>query len=147
MPHSLPHSLSRSLRHPLRRLLPLLSIALVTGLGGCDLLGIEGASAVAARRDAEGRAVGAGCRQGARSVEQCYDLNKRADKAAVFAGWRDMNDYMRENKLEAMPSLPDLDTTLAAAGDADTGVSTDAGGKSEKTGKADKADKADKSRQ
>jgi len=29
-------------------------------------------------------------------------LNKRADKAAVFAGWREMNDYMRENKLEAV---------------------------------------------
>ena len=28
---------------------------------------------------------------------------KRADKAAVFAGWKEMNDYMRENKIEAMP--------------------------------------------
>ena len=30
-------------------------------------------------------------------------LNKTADKAAVFAGWREMNDYMRENKIDPMP--------------------------------------------
>ena len=27
-------------------------------------------------------------------------LNRKADRAAVFAGWREMNDYMRENKIE-----------------------------------------------
>ncbi|MEO5735051.1 MAG: hypothetical protein ABIN96_14280 [Rubrivivax sp.] len=125
----------------MRRLLPILSVATLLSLTGCDLLGIEGASVVAARRDAEGRAVGAGCRQGARSVEQCYGLNKRADKAAVFAGWRDMNDYMRENKLEAMPSLPDPANTVASAGDAETGTSTDDGDKPGKAGKSDKSDK------
>jgi hypothetical protein len=71
------------------------------------MLGIESASAQTAKREAEGKAVGAGCRHAARSVEQCYALNRRADKAAVFAGWREMNDYMRENKLEAMPAEPD----------------------------------------
>ena len=25
------------------------------------------------------------------------------ERAAVFAGWRDMNDYMRENKIEPVP--------------------------------------------
>jgi hypothetical protein len=73
-------------------------------LAGCDLLGIEGASAVAARREAEGKAIGGACRHAARSIEQCYASNKRADKAAVFAGWREMNDYMRENQIEAMPA-------------------------------------------
>ena len=29
-------------------------------------------------------------------------LNKKADKAAVFAGWREMNDYMRENKIDTV---------------------------------------------
>jgi hypothetical protein len=48
-------------------------------------------------------------------VEQCYALNKRADKAAVFAGWREMNDYMRENKLEAMPAEPDTEVAAAEA--------------------------------
>lgn len=72
-------------------------------LAGCDALGLEPASAVAARKDAEGRAVGAACRHAARAIEQCYAMNKRADKGSVFAGWREMNDYMRENKIEAMP--------------------------------------------
>ena len=102
----------------MRRLALVLCLAAPLWLAGCDMLGIETASAVAARRDAEGKAVGAGCRQAARSVEQCFALNRRADKAAVFAGWREMNDYMRENKMDAMP--PEPDTELAAA-EADRG--------------------------
>lgn len=97
----------------MRRLTLLLSASATLWLSGCDLLGIESASTVAARREAEGRAVGAGCRHAARSIEQCFALNRRADKAAVFAGWRDMNDYMRENRIEAMP--PEAETELAAA--------------------------------
>ena len=30
-------------------------------------------------------------------------MNEKADKAAIFAGWRDMNDYMRENKIDPVP--------------------------------------------
>ena len=101
----------------MRRLALVLCLAAPLWLAGCDMLGIETASAVAGRRDAEGKAVGAGCRQASRSVEQCFALNRRADKAAVFAGWREMNDYMRENKLEAMPAEP---STELAAAEADT---------------------------
>jgi hypothetical protein len=72
-------------------------------LAGCDQLGIESASAVAARKEAEGKAIGGACRHAARAIEDCYELNRKADKAAVFAGWRDMNDYMRENKIEPVP--------------------------------------------
>src|SRR5262245_26692321 len=98
---------------------PILLVALLSLLGGCDQLGIESTTAVAARRDAEGRAVGAGCRQAARSVEHGYDLNKRADKAAVYAGWRDMNDYMRENQLQAQPPAPESEAVEVAAADGD----------------------------
>lgn len=102
----------------MRRLLPtFLLLATTLGLAGCDLLGIESASAVAARKTAEGRAIGAGCRHAARSIEQCYTQNRRADKAAVFAGWREMNDYMRENNLEAMPAPPDPQTARAEGED------------------------------
>ncbi len=66
------------------------------------MLGIETAPRVAGRRDAEGKAVGGACRHAGRAIEECYALNKQADKAAVFAGWREMNDYMRENKIEAI---------------------------------------------
>ena len=48
-------------------------------------------------------AVGGACRHAGRSIEDCYANNRRADKAAVFAGWREMNDYMRENNIQAMP--------------------------------------------
>ncbi len=78
-------------------------LAVLALLGGCDLLGIEPASALVARKDAEGRAVGGACRHAGRAIEDCYNLNKKADKAAVFAGWREMNDYMRENKIDAVP--------------------------------------------
>jgi hypothetical protein len=42
------------------------------------------------------------------------DSNKKADKSAVFNGWREMNDYMRENKIE--PVAPALNTQVANAG-------------------------------
>ncbi|CAG1019307.1 hypothetical protein BURC_04180 [Burkholderiaceae bacterium] len=72
-------------------------------LAGCDMLGIESPEKLAAARDAEGRAIGGACRHAGRAIEDCYALNRRTDKAAIFAGWRDMNDYMRENKIEEVP--------------------------------------------
>jgi hypothetical protein len=86
----------------MRRLVLLITMSVPLWLGGCDMLGIESASAIAARKEAEGKAVGGACRHAGRAIEDCYALNKRADKAAVFAGWREMNDYMRENKIESV---------------------------------------------
>jgi hypothetical protein len=74
-------------------------------LAGCEWLGIEPASALAARKDAEARAVGAACRHAGRAIEDCYALNRRVDKGAMFAGWRDMNDYMRDNKIDEVAPL------------------------------------------
>jgi hypothetical protein len=104
-----------------------LTLCLPLALAGCDQLGIESGPVTMARREAEGKAVGAGCRHAIRSVEQCYQLNKRADKAAVFAGWREMNDYMRENKVEGIP--PEKPTELAEADDAVDAPSGKAPGK------------------
>jgi hypothetical protein len=86
------------------RLVSAALLAALLGLAGCDQLGIPTPAVEAAKREAEGKAIGAGCRHAARSVENCYETNKRADKAAIFAGWREMNDYMRENNIEAMPA-------------------------------------------
>ena len=72
-------------------------------LGGCDLLGIDSPEKIAAAREADGKAIGGACRHAGRAIEDCYAIYKKADRAAVFAGWRDMNDYMRENKIEAVP--------------------------------------------
>ncbi len=85
----------------------LTSLLLLASVSGCDLLGIESTTDLAARREAEGKAIGGACRHAGRAIEDCYALNRKADKAAVFAGWRDMNDYMRENKVDAVaPVLP-----------------------------------------
>ena len=73
-------------------------------LVGCDQLGIETPAVTHARKEADSKAVGGACRHAGRAIEDCYTLNKKADKAAVYAGWREMNEYMRENKLE--PVLP-----------------------------------------
>jgi hypothetical protein len=85
-----------------RALLTLVTLASL-GLAGCDLLGIEGAAVLAERKAGEGKAVGAACRHAGRAIEDCYFMNKKADKAAIYAGWREMDDYMRENKLEPVP--------------------------------------------
>jgi hypothetical protein len=114
----------------------------MAGLSGCDQLGIESATGIAARKEAEGKAIGGGCRHAARSLESCYTQNKRADKAAVFAGWREMNDYMRENKIDAMPGLPEPTETKVDPAAEDTGEAKVA--KADKAPKDDKLDKADK---
>ena len=95
----------------------LLFLLMAAWLTGCDMLGIEPASAVAERREAEGKAVGAACRHAGRAIEDCYAQNKRTDKAAVFAGWREMNDYMTENKIEVVKPLDAQDTEVAAKAD------------------------------
>lgn len=89
----------------------------VTALPGCNLLGGDNAEAIAARREADGKAIGGACRHAGRAIEDCYTLNRKADKAAVYAGWREMNDYMRENKLD--PVVPQLaaETSVAQAHD------------------------------
>jgi hypothetical protein len=96
------------------RLAPLAAALLVALLTGCDALGIDSPEKIAAMREAEGKAIGGACRHAARAIEDCYALNKKADKSSVFNGWREMNDYMRENKIE--PVTPTLNTQLANAG-------------------------------
>lgn len=78
--------------------------AAVSLLAGCDALGIETAAQQAERKDAEGKAIGSACRHAIRSVEDCFKSNPKAGKAAVFAGWKEMDVYMRENQLVGMPS-------------------------------------------
>jgi hypothetical protein len=118
-----------------RRLL--LALAILSTLAGCDQLGIEAASVTAARVEADGKAVGAACRHGGRAIEDCFTLNRKVDKAAIYAGWREMDDYMRENKIDVVPA------TLAAAkrasdagGDGASAKADDAEQPADKTAKA-----------
>jgi len=82
-------------------------------LAGCDMLGIDSPEKLAAAREADGKAIGGACRHAGRAIEDCYALNRKADRASVFAGWRDMNDYMRENKIESV--APQLTAQVSAA--------------------------------
>ena len=127
-----------------RRLAAPLLCALALSASGCDQLGIESASAVAARKEADGKAVGGACRHAGRAIEDCYTLNRRADRAAVYAGWREMSEYMRENKVEPVaPVLAPEPKVAAKAGkgddagdDGDAGPGTKAGEKPAAKGKA-----------
>lgn len=101
------------MRPPFSALSSLLLAACCLLTAGCDQLGIESASAIAARREGDGKAIGGACRHAGRAIEDCYVLNKKADKAAVYAGWREMNEYMRENKIEAV--APQIDPAQLAA--------------------------------
>jgi len=90
-----------------RRLAGLCSLLAVLGLSGCDQLGIETPQKVAEHQFAEAKAVGSACRHALRAIEDCYTLNPKADKSSVFSGWREMDEYMRENKLEGIaPVVP-----------------------------------------
>lgn len=80
-------------------------------LTGCDQvagkLGLESPAVKEGRTDAEGKAVGSACRHSGRAIEDCYAIYSWLPKASVYAGWREMDEYMRENKLETIaPQLP-----------------------------------------
>lgn len=74
-------------------------------LAGCDKIPGLGPDPRVAQREEEAKAIGGACRHALRGLEDCYILNPRASKASVFAGWKDMDGYMRENKIEGTPSV------------------------------------------
>lgn len=89
--------------------LPALALALplLAALSACEQLGIDDPAKVAAAKEAEGKAIGSACRHAMRAIEDCYVLNPKAQKAAIYTGWREMDEYMRENKLEGVtPVVP-----------------------------------------
>jgi hypothetical protein len=114
-------------------------------LSACDQLGIEDPAKIQAAKEAEGKAIGSACRQAARAIEDCYTLNPKALKAAIFAGWREMDEYMRENKLE--PVIPVIPRPSPAASKPRNGEEedkpADAAEKAAKSEKSEKSDKAD----
>lgn len=80
---------------------------LALGLTGCDQIsskmGLEDPAKKEARLDEEGKAVGGGCRHSGRAIEDCYAIYSWLPKESIFMGWRDMDEYMRENKIETVP--------------------------------------------
>lgn len=126
---------------------------LLLPLAGCEWLGIDDPAKLAAAKEAEGKAVGSACRHAQRAIEDCYTLNPKAHKAAVFSGWKEMDEYMRENKLEGIaPVVPRPGTAKPADEESADGKGGEHGAEkgsekasekgTEKSG--DKASKADK---
>jgi len=92
----------------------ILSLLIVAAaLAGCDQIAVlDGSKA----READGVAIGSACRQAGRAIEDCFTMNPEAPKASVFAGWKEMNDYMVANKLETVtPQIARADPAKAEA--------------------------------
>ncbi|MCS6786935.1 MAG: hypothetical protein NZ524_07900 [Thiobacillaceae bacterium] len=60
-----------------------------------------------ARVQAEGKAIGGACRHAGRGLEDCYTLNPGASKAAIYEGWKEMNEYMAKTGLQEV--APQID--------------------------------------
>jgi hypothetical protein len=84
--------------------IPLLALALLLPLvlAGCDNVEKLLADPKVAQKEADAKAIGGACRHGLRSIEDCYGLNEKASKAAIYAGWKEMDQYMRDNKIEGV---------------------------------------------
>ncbi len=75
-------------------------------LFGCDQVKERAGFPDPTKMEAEGIAIGGACRHAGRGLEDCYQLNKLASKSAVFAGWKEMNEYMLKNNMQAVaPSI------------------------------------------
>ncbi|MCU0840929.1 MAG: hypothetical protein MUC79_04300 [Thiobacillaceae bacterium] len=89
-----------------RAYLPLLlSLAALTG---CDQLSERAGFPDPTKQAAEGKAIGGACRHAGRGLEDCYALNPGASKSAVYEGWKEMNEYMAKNNMQAIPPQIDL---------------------------------------
>lgn len=89
----------------------ILAAVAIVALNACDQigqkLGLEDPARKEARMEPEAKAVGSACRQSGRAIEDCYSIYGWLPKAGIYAGWREMDEYMRENKLETVaPQLP-----------------------------------------
>ena len=82
----------------------LLLLATVFTLAGCDKVEALLTDPKIAQRVADSKAIGSACRHGMRSIEDCYTKNEKASKAAIFDGWKEMDQYMRDNKIDGVPS-------------------------------------------
>jgi len=83
----------------------LLITALALFLTACDIPGFSSApDPRIAQRESDARAVGGACRHAMRGIEDCYTLNPKLSKTAIFTGWKEMDQYMRDNKIEGVRS-------------------------------------------
>jgi hypothetical protein len=88
----------------MKRHLAILAFALLlAGLAGCDQITELMADPRVAQRAADAKAIGSACRYGVRSIEDCYAMNDKVSKAGIFEGWKEMDQYMLDNKIDGIP--------------------------------------------
>jgi hypothetical protein len=87
----------------------LLSAAMLLG---CDQISERAGFPDPSKTEAEGKAIGGACRHAGRGLEDCYRLNNGAAKSAIYAGWKEMNEYMVKNNMQAVePTIPPEEQT------------------------------------
>lgn len=93
-----------NLKHLMSLRLSLCTLCLLlASCGGGSIPGM-GPDPRAVQKEADSKAIGGACRYALRGIEDCYTLNPSAVKSHVFTGWKDMDQYMRENKIEGVAS-------------------------------------------
>ena len=85
-----------------------LGLSQLSGCGDKADPGLSDEAKAALSKDADAKATGGACRHAGRALEDCYAMNPDAPRAAVFAGWKDMNDYMRDNKMDIVKPTGEL---------------------------------------
>lgn len=85
----------------MRNVFALVSVFFLTA---CDIPWINSGDSPE-KKESDGKAIGSACRYALRGIEDCYTLNKEGSKSAIFAGWKEMDQYMRDNKIEGAPSV------------------------------------------
>lgn len=90
----------------------MLSLVLLTA---CERLGVPDPAKEAALKEADAKATGSACRHAGRAIEDCYSLNPDAARAPIYAGWKEMNDYMRENSMTEVKPVVVVSSASASA--------------------------------
>jgi hypothetical protein len=101
----------------------LASLCLVSA---CERLGVPDHARDAAIREADARATGSACRHAGQGIEDCYAMNPDASRAAVYAGWKEMNDYMRENNIAEVKPTASASASASESASASASASSSA---------------------
>ncbi len=77
-------------------------LASIFVLSGCEYL--KDNSEEIAMNNA--KAIGAACRQIGTPLIECYASSPKVNKGNIFAGWKEMDAYMRDNKIPNSDAPP-----------------------------------------
>ncbi|MBI3729073.1 MAG: hypothetical protein HY254_12180 [Burkholderiales bacterium] len=105
-------------------------------LTACERLGVPDPAKEAALKEADAKATGSACRHAGRAIEDCYSLNPDAARAPVYAGWKEMNDYMRENSMTEVKPVVEASASASASASEEASASASASASGHASAKA-----------